>query len=808
MRIACVVPPLLSLVSTPAAAGEPRFALPLSISGVRTPVTVAAGDINGDGRRDLVAGSGGPEMTVVLQDPADRGAWKASSVRLGSSVYFVRPVDLDGDGFAEVLIGDTSLSLFLVPNDRGTLAPPVRLSHAIGARWVTVGDWDRDGLLDCATANFSANTVSVFSGVTPGLLQFQKSYNIAEPHAIEGSDHDGDGDLDLLLGHGDHGLRTLKNGGDGAFAIQGLVRGFVPCARYVYAADFNGDGLGDTALTCLRLGAGGNVVGNVLAGMSRGDGSFAPALDVPTIDIATLAIGDLNGDGHRDVAQVSVDLVVLTTYMGSGDGSFSAPELHGVTGAVPSFLASADLDGDGRADVAAANAGSSTLTVFWGQQGEQHLTGAAVIAGANGSASAVADLDGDGARDLFFTTPTPPQAVVHFGTAPGKSPRAPLAIPTSVEYDDLTVLDLNADGAPDLLGKEQRSGTMRVSFLNAAGAVLRELSWVVADPGSTLIFDTARLDADAAPDLVVAARRLGGNDATVYLNRGDAFLPGATFLTVDRRGLVRLADVDGDGNADLLAAATGVVGVHFGQGDGTFGEPLVVFQGEPPRAIGDLVVAELSGDAHLDVAVAIPGRQEIALVRGRGERGFEPPLLLGAPSGIRSLSLVDWNDDARRDLAFLSSSTVSVLVHQGAAGLGPALEIVRPPAGAVDLLLEDLEGDGALDLVLFGATRTYLFSGLPPEPLPPPFRRGDVDASGAAELTDAVALLDHLFRGGPAPCADASDADDDGQLGLTDAVVLLQWLFQGGPAPGAPGPFDCGEDPTADGLGPCEASCL
>jgi hypothetical protein len=82
-----------------------------------------------------------------------------------------------------------------------------------------------------------------------------------------------------------------------------------------------------------------------------------------------------------------------------------------------------------------------------------------------------------------------------------------------------------------------------------------------------------------------------------------------------------------------------------------------------------------------------------------------------------------------------------------------------------------------------------------------PFRRGDADASGLVNITDAIFTLNHLFLGGPAPgCADAADADDDGALQITDAIHLLAGLFLGGPQPPAPGASACGPDPGNDDL--------
>lgn len=88
------------------------------------------------------------------------------------------------------------------------------------------------------------------------------------------------------------------------------------------------------------------------------------------------------------------------------------------------------------------------------------------------------------------------------------------------------------------------------------------------------------------------------------------------------------------------------------------------------------------------------------------------------------------------------------------------------------------------------------------------FRRGDANSDATFDISDAIYLLAGFFTGGPAPaCADAGDANDDGGLDIADAVYVLAALFTpSSPAPPAPGPDQCGDDPTADGLD-CAVAC-
>ncbi len=82
-----------------------------------------------------------------------------------------------------------------------------------------------------------------------------------------------------------------------------------------------------------------------------------------------------------------------------------------------------------------------------------------------------------------------------------------------------------------------------------------------------------------------------------------------------------------------------------------------------------------------------------------------------------------------------------------------------------------------------------------------PFRRGDCNDSGKADLSDAIAVLQFLFGGGnPSLCANACDTNNDEGLDISDAVFLLSYLFSGGPPPVEPGPDpSCAPDPDPAG---------
>ena len=82
-----------------------------------------------------------------------------------------------------------------------------------------------------------------------------------------------------------------------------------------------------------------------------------------------------------------------------------------------------------------------------------------------------------------------------------------------------------------------------------------------------------------------------------------------------------------------------------------------------------------------------------------------------------------------------------------------------------------------------------------------PFHRGDVNEDLGVNISDAVATLLYMLKGGARPrCLDAADFNDDGSLDLTDPILELRHLFLGDGMARSPGTLIKGSDPTPDGL--------
>ncbi len=141
------------------------------------------------------------------------------------------------------------------------------------------------------------------------------------------------------------------------------------------------------------------------------------------------------------------------------------------------------------------------------------------------------------------------------------------------------------------------------------------------------------------------------------------------------------------------------------------------------------------------------------------------------------------------------------------AGEGGGLDIPQGALSAEIALSPPSDGNtGSLRVarVQFKNAQNYFSEPLTPIcPLRGPlFLRGDCDLNGKINITDPIALLNHLFLGGRRwSCDDACDSNDDSRIDLSDPISTLSYLFQGGDPLPLPGPRNCGSDPSEDFLG-------
>lgn len=787
-------------------------------------VAVAAGDINGDGRADLIAGNSGQPDRLYLNNGTASPFEGVTGQNITTDSFNTRSLavgDVDGDGDLDLVVGYNAESPRLYLNNGSPTEPfegvtgIILIPDTFDSNGLALEDMDGDGDLDVILGISNRKTLLLLNnGSSEPFLDVEPQpvsddVNLATSVAV--GDVNGDGVPDVVVGNFNQPNRLYLNNGT-ASPFDGVagadISSNTDSTRAIAVGDVDGDGDLD-------------VVSGNSAHVNRiylNNGTQAPFEGVTGIDVSQtvfqtfgVSLGDVEGDGDLDlIVTVSDNRNRLFLNNGTPSPFEGAAALSLTTDSVfrrGGVLADFDSDGDLDYAVAVLNAPNRLYLNPSGPNPWNGVVGSDIISdGSRTQEVAIGDMDGDGDLDLVVGNGG-------FGDAPN---RLYLNNGTSNPFDGVTGSDITAedqgtraiaaadvdgDGDLDVVAGNTGVNSRNRLYLNNGtsdpfGGVIG--SDITSDEHTTR--DVALGDMDGDGDLDFIA----GNANTpprFYRNNGSANpFAGAvgTDITTDIQGAddIALGDMDGDGDLDLVYTRfldTTRLVLNNGTSDpfaGVIGSDVTA--DTPPTV--DLELGDADGDGDLDIFLAVENQPpRIYLNNGTSDpfQGVSGKNISLDARDADSIALGDVDGDGDLDVGLGNSAESNRLYlnngtldpFEGVVGLDITADVND---NSTSVALADMDGDGALDFVVGvfnDPSRLFLNSGLPKP----------VAGWAAGEILSATKNTTALAIG---------DLDGDGDLDLVAGIEFQPnkfYLNNGTPRPfeGVEGTdITTDEDPT------------
>ncbi|PYT34060.1 MAG: hypothetical protein DMG58_05760 [Acidobacteria bacterium] len=722
------------------------------------PTAVVAGDFNGDGKLDWAVANGGDNSIWIYLGNGDGTAKLPTIVHLqGYAPVALAAADMNGDGKLDLLVAEAdSLAVaVLLGNGDGTFGPELTFTTPSIPISLAVADFNGDGKLDVAVGllgTYDTGELAFLAGDGTGKLgrqvihYGQEDGAVCYTFALAAADLNGDGLPDIVALDFLVDINGIMLASSGARVYLTQSNGVFKLAQVFQSTDVDpGNGLGQ-AVTAAALGdLNGDGCVDAVTLNSQGTATFFPGLcngnfDTTNMRIfgsgivaAAAALADVNGDGKLDLISsassftqynffAAVPAGSVSVQFGDGAGNFASPTLYRGEPAMVS-LSVADLKKNGRPEIITVNQQTDTVSVYQndgtGAFGSPkggyagYLTSGQMHAVGNAPASnfAVLDLNGDGLPDLAALEyggvfPLPAQIAVMLNNGTGGL-GAPIRTPIANGPGDATDFvfgDFRHTGRKDLLfitgDLQNLLIDYRFATSNGDGTfqkpVLASVPLTIQVPLHIVLGD---FNNDGKLDFLVVGAAgyvplLGNGDGTFTAGAAVNFPP-YTSQGIFIRG-VKVADVNGDGKADLLILGAQLSSTPeqfplyeaLGNGDGTFQTPKLLFNN-----LGPFVVADLNKDGHPDIVAAVDqgtipsvfGHLWVYQVfMGNGDGSFT----LGQTYGPFPNPYADF--------------------YYAEYFFGPADQ----PFGALQPMVGDFNGDGIPDVAVYTTAGTNVFNTL------------------------------------------------------------------------------------------------
>jgi hypothetical protein len=347
---------------------------------------------------DCVSGACAAGTCQQGKPPFSFGAPRFSNTGQGPLALVVG--DFNGDGHLDLATADygtNDVGVELGYGD-GTFHDPVSNPVGTGPEDLVTADFNGDGRLDLASADFRGSTVSILLGIGDGTFEpaTPPTILVETPQALTAFDANGDGVPDLAVIDRKGMLVLLLGKGTGEFAVQAPLK-LGGSAEGVAAADLDGNGVPDFACVADY---------SLVKLLDIGEVTYGMPMTIPAHGGEWwILAADVNLDGRTDLV-TATDNGYSCALKGDGMGGFAPPSCNNVGGA-PWSSRVADLDRDGKPDVALLDQGTGNVSLLRGHGDATFDDAINLYVGGSPQSIVIGDFNEDGKLDLaicdYFT---------------------------------------------------------------------------------------------------------------------------------------------------------------------------------------------------------------------------------------------------------------------------------------------------------------------------------------------------------------------------------------------------------------------